>query len=180
MHPPGRSPPPRPLDQSGPLPIICLRTNWPEATLDATTTPGNERLASFTVEDHIGYLLRRAHQRHVSIFTAAMARAELTPTQFTALKVAQLGRTTQNRRGRHAAMDPATIQGVVRRLMVRGLLRRSRDPMDRRTAMLEPTEAGVALIGGVVASAGRAHEAAPAPLAPEQQTQLLGLLRKMG
>jgi hypothetical protein len=52
--------------------------------------------------------------------------------------------------------------------------------MDRRTAVPKPTEAGVALIGGVVASAGRAHEAALAPLAPEEQTQLLGLLRKMG
>jgi MarR family transcriptional regulator, lower aerobic nicotinate degradation pathway regulator len=68
----------------------------------------------------------------------------------------------------------------VRGLIARGPVRRSRDRMDRRTAVLEPTEAGVALIGGVVASAGRAHEAALAPLAPEEQTQLLGLLRKMG
>jgi len=52
--------------------------------------------------------------------------------------------------------------------------------MDRRTAVLEPTEAGVALIRSVVASAASAHEAALAPLAPEEQTQLLGLLRKMG
>ena len=149
MRPPGHWLPPCPLDQSGPLPIICLRTNWPEATLDATITPGDEGLASFTVEDHIGFLLRRAHQRHVSIFTAAMARADLTPTQFTALlKVVQLGRTTQNLLGRHAAMDPATIQGVVRRLMARGLVHRGRDPMDRRTAVLEATEAGVALVGG--------------------------------
>lgn len=94
--------------------------------------------------------------------------------------MARLGRTTQNLLGRHAAMDPATTQGVVRRLMARGLVRRSHDPMDRRTAVPGPTEAGVALIGGVVASAGRAHEAALAPLVPEEQTQLLGLLRKMG
>ena len=52
-------------------------------------------------------------------------------------------------------MDPATIQGVVRRLIARGLMRRGRDPMDRRTAVLEPTEAGVALIASVVASARR-------------------------
>ena len=59
--------------------------NWPEVTLYATTAPGNEGLASFIVEDHIGFLLRREHQRHVSIFTSAMAQADLTPTQFTAL-----------------------------------------------------------------------------------------------
>lgn len=153
----------------------------PEAILDATTTPGDEGLASFNVEDHIGFLLRRAHQRHVSIFTAAMARADLTPTQFTALlKVVQLGRTTQNLLGRHAAMDPATIQGVVRRLIGRGLVHRGRDPMDRRTAVLEPTPAGVALITDVVASARRAHDAALAPLSPEEQVQVVTLLRKMG
>ena len=62
------------------------------------------------------------------------------------MKTVQLGRITQNHLGRLAAMDPATIQGVVRRLIGRGLIRRGRDPMDRRTAVLEPTEAGVALI----------------------------------
>src|SRR5262245_19179749 len=138
-------------------------------------------LADFIVEDHVGYLLRRAHQRHVALFTAEVAHVELTPTQFTALlKVAQLGRTTQNLLGRHAAMDPATIQGVVQRLIARGLVRRGRDPMDRRTAVLEPTEAGVALITRVVACARRAHEAALSPLAPEERVQLLALLRKMG
>ena len=62
----------------------------------------------------------------MSIFTAGMAHVELTPTQFTALlKTVELGRITQNHLGRLAAMDPATIQGVVRRLMARGLMRRS-------------------------------------------------------
>lgn len=143
--------------------------------------PAAEALDGFAVEDHVGYLLRRAHQRHVSIFTAAMAHAELTPTQFTALlKVVELGRTTQNLLGRYAAMDPATIQGVVRRLTARGLVRRGRDPMDRRTAVLEATEAGVALIGSVVASARRAHMAALAPLTPDERVRFLTLLRKMG
>jgi len=138
-------------------------------------------LEGFQVENHIGYLLRRAHQRHVALFTSAVAHAELTPTQFTALlKTAQLGRITQNHLGRLAAMDPATIQGVVQRLIARGLVRRGHDPMDRRTAVLEPTEAGVALISSVVACACRVHEAALAPLSPEERVKFLTLLRKMG
>lgn len=140
-----------------------------------------EDLADFAVEDHIGYLLRRAHQRHVAIFTAGMAHAELTPTQFTALwKTVELGRITQNHLGRLAAMDPATIQGVVRRLIARGLMRRSEDKMDRRTAVLEPTEAGVALIASVVSCARSAHELALAPLSAEERAQVKTLLRKMG
>ena len=141
----------------------------------------NDTLAQFSVEDHVGFLLRRAHQRHVALFTAAMAHVELTPTQFTALlKSVQLGRTTQNLLGRHAAMDPATIQGVVQRLTARGLIQRDRDPMDRRTAVLEATPAGIALITEVVACARQAHAAALSPLTPEEQVQLLALLRKIG
>jgi MarR family transcriptional regulator, lower aerobic nicotinate degradation pathway regulator len=144
-------------------------------------TDAVEALAGFVVEDHVGFLLRRAHQRHVALFTAATAHVELTPTQFTALlKTVERGRTTQNHLGRLTAMDPATIQGVVRRLVARGLMRSGSDKMDRRTAVLEPTDAGVALIGSVVACAREAHEAALAPLAPEERGQLLTLLRKMG
>jgi MarR family transcriptional regulator, lower aerobic nicotinate degradation pathway regulator len=140
-----------------------------------------DTLAGFTVEDHVGFLLRRAHQRHVALFTAGMAHVDLTPTQFTALlKTVQLGRITQNHLGRLAAMDPATIQGVVRRLVARGLIRRGRDPMDRRTAVLEPTDAGTALIGSVVSCAQRAHDAALAPLSSHERAQVLALLRKMG
>ena len=147
------------------------------AIADALSDP----LTDFRVEDHIGFLLRRAHQRHVSLFTAAVAHVELTPTQFTALlKTAQVGRITQNHLGRLAAMDPATIQGVVQRLIARGLIRRGRDPMDRRTAVLEPTEAGVALITSVVACGWQVHEAALAPLSLEERAELLALLRKMG
>jgi DNA-binding MarR family transcriptional regulator len=139
-----------------------------------------DALAGFSVEDHVGFLLRKAHQRHVALFTA-VAHGELTPTQFTALlKTVELGRITQNHLGRLAAMDPATIQGVVRRLIARGLMRSGRDRMDRRTAVLEPTDAGVALIADVVACARRAHEAALAPLAPDERVLLLTLLRKMG
>ena len=140
-----------------------------------------DSLDRFVVEDHVGFLLRRAHQRHVALFTAAMAHVELTPTQFTALlKTVQLGRVTQNQLGRKAAMDPATIQGVVRRLIARGLIGRGRDPMDRRTAVLEATEAGIALISRVVACARNAHEAALKPLSPEERVCILALLAKMG
>ena len=144
-------------------------------------TSAVDTVADFVVEDHVGFLLRRAHQRHVSLFTAGLAQADLTPTQFTALlKTVQLGQITQNHLGRLAAMDPATIQGVVHRLIARGLIRRGRDPMDRRTAVLEPTEAGIALMNSVVHCARHSHEAALAPLSPQERTQVLALLRKMG
>ncbi len=134
----------------------------------------------FALEFHVGFLLRKAHQRHVAIFTEAAAEHGLTPTQFAALhKAVRAGRTTQNHLGRLVAMDPATVQGVVRRLMLRGLLVGAPDPLDRRTIVLSPTEAGIKLVAATEACAQRAHDDALAPLSPDERGVFLSLLRKM-
>jgi DNA-binding MarR family transcriptional regulator len=132
------------------------------------------------VEAQAGYLLRRANQRHTAIFADGMAEVDLTPTQFTALvKVVELGQVTQNHLGRLAAMDPATIQGVVRRLIDRDLVTRAADPLDRRTTVLAPTAAGVALAARAVVAAWRITKVTLDPLTPEERKQLLTLLHKI-
>jgi MarR family transcriptional regulator, lower aerobic nicotinate degradation pathway regulator len=132
------------------------------------------------VEDQVGFLMRRVNQRHTAIFQDGMTQQELTPTQFTALvKVVELGRVTQNHLGRLAAMDPATIQGVVRRLMDRDLVTRAADPLDRRTIVLTPTPAGIDLARQAVVAARRITEATLDPLTTEERHQLLSLLRKL-
>ena len=137
-------------------------------------------LGDYRVEAQVGFLLRRASQRHTMIFADGMAEADLTPTQFTALvKVVELGQVTQNHLGRLAAMDPATIQGVVRRLIDRGLVARADDPMDRRTIVLAPTEAGVTLAGQAVQAGRRITEATLDPLDAAERAALLSLLRKI-
>jgi DNA-binding MarR family transcriptional regulator len=136
--------------------------------------------APFLLEDHVGFLLRKAHQRHAAIFLDLAAEHGLTPTQFAALnKTVELGKVTQNLLGRLVAMDPATIQGVVRRLTIRGLIERTHDPMDRRTAVLAATPAGVAIIAQGVATARGSHNAALAPFTADERAVFLSLLHKM-
>ncbi len=138
-------------------------------------------LGAYVVDDQVGFLLRRAHQRHAAIFLEEMAPADLTPMQFTALiKAVELGGVTQNHLGRLAAMDPATIQGVVRRLVARGLIQRLTDPQDRRTVTLQPTAAGRALARAAVAVARRITDATLTPLDEAERATFLSLLRKMG
>ncbi len=53
--------------------------------------------------------------------------------QFAALvRLRDLGGVSQNQLGRLIAMDAATMQGVIKRLAARGLIRRRPDPNDRR------------------------------------------------
>ncbi len=137
-------------------------------------------LDGYRVDEQAGFLLRRAHQRHVALFQEAMGELDLTPTQFTALiKVVERGRVTQNQLGRLVATDPATIQGVVQRLLARALIGRTADPMDRRSAVLAPTEAGIALARRAVGLARDITTATLQPLDAEERTQFLALLRKL-
>lgn len=150
------------------------------AVSNAANGSAAEPLDGYLVEDQVGFLLRRAHQRHAALFQEQMADADLTPTQFTALiKVVELGRVTQNQLGRLVATDPATIQGVVRRLTARGLVRRTHDPMDRRTAVLAATPAGLDVSARAVALARRITEATLEPLDAAERLRFLALLRKL-
>jgi DNA-binding MarR family transcriptional regulator len=156
-----------------------MRYPDPSSNSDETTQTVSV-LDGYVVEEQVGFLMRRANQRHTAIFQEGMAGTELTPTQFTALvKVVELGRVTQNHLGRLAAMDPATIQGVVRRLIDRDLVARTADPLDRRTTVLIPTQAGSAVAAHAVVAARRITEATLDPLAPEERRQFLSLLQRL-
>jgi MarR family transcriptional regulator, lower aerobic nicotinate degradation pathway regulator len=137
-------------------------------------------LDGYAVEEQVGFLMRRASQRHAVIFQDGMQAADLTPTQFTALiKVVELGQVTQNHLGRLTAMDPATIQAVVHRLMDRALVTRTANPRDRRAIIVAPTASGSALAAKAVVAARQITEATLEPLAPAERRQFLALLRKL-
>jgi DNA-binding MarR family transcriptional regulator len=151
----------------------------------AQAAPGAAGPGPYLLERQVGHLLRRAHQRHAALFQAMFAdahgtEAALTPMQWAALvTLASLGETTQNALGRLTAMDPATIQGVVRRLLARGLVTRSPDPGDRRTLRLGVTEAGRRMVVAAVPTAAAISAATLDPLSPEERETFLDLLHRM-
>ena len=76
---------------------------------------------SYVLERQVGFVMRRAVQRHIAIFSSLIP--EMTPTQFAALaKLCELGQTSQNELGRLTSMDVATVKGVVDRLRARDLV----------------------------------------------------------
>jgi len=135
--------------------------------------------SSYNLDDQIGYLLRLANQRHSVIFQNLMTH-DLTPTQFSTLvRVSEAGKVSQNQLGRLAAMDIATIKGVVDRLKVKGFLTTSPDPEDRRRFTVSLTPAGAALIAEIQAQGLRISQETLSPLRPSEQEKFLNMLRRL-
>ncbi|WP_299436255.1 MarR family transcriptional regulator [uncultured Rhodospira sp.] len=133
----------------------------------------------FVLDRQVGFLLRKAHQRHLSLFSD-LIDADLTPMQFAVLaKLEEVGPTSQNRLGRLTAMDVATIKGVVGRLEARGLVERRAAPHDRRMAVIEMTEEGRDVLQRSKGDAVRASRQALAPLSDNDRSTLMELLARI-
>lgn len=133
---------------------------------------------AYRLDVQVGFLMRRANQRHLALF--AQAIPELTPTQFAALaKLCELGQASQNALGRATAMDAATIKGVIDRLRRRELVASAPDPGDLRRVFLTPTEAGRALYASVVTAAHAVTAETLDPLEPAERAVFLRLLGKL-
>ncbi|MDZ4734807.1 MAG: MarR family transcriptional regulator [Rhodospirillaceae bacterium] len=87
--------------------------------------------------------------------------------------------TSQNRLGRLAAMDGATVKGVVDRLTERGLVETRADPDDRRHRVVALTVAGRRLVARSRAAASAITEETLSPLSATERSALLALLRKL-
>ncbi len=134
----------------------------------------------YRLEDQVGHLLRRANQRHAAIFFDGLGSQQLTPMQFAVLiKIGDEGEVSQNLLGRLTAMDPATVQGVVRRLSERGLIEARPDPEDRRRSLWSLSPAGETEIAAVIPEAMAITERTLEPLTVAERKTFLALLRKL-
>jgi DNA-binding MarR family transcriptional regulator len=132
----------------------------------------------YRLEDQVGFLLRRANQRHLAIF--AQVIPEVTTTQLAAVaRLFELGPLSQNQLGRATAMDAATIKGVVGRLVGRRLVATVPSPEDRRRLVVDLTPEGRALFAELRARGLDASRRTLEPLAPGERARFLALLRKL-
>ena len=137
-------------------------------------------MVTYKLEDQVGHLMRRANQRHAAIFFEGLNDQQLTPMQFAVLvKICDEEEVSQNRLGRLAAMDPATVQGVVRRLKERALIDARPDPDDGRRSLWRLSETGEALVAATVPIAEQVTEKTLEPLSKSERSTFLALLRKL-
>lgn len=141
------------------------------------------RSSADTVEDYrlqeqIGFILRRAHQRHLAIFASRIG--DLTPPQFAALaRLRELGEVSQNQLGTLIAMDAATVKGVIGRLKSRGLVTLGKHEADRRRLMVGLTDEGRRLVDELIPLARDITAETMAPLTRAQAGELLFLLARI-
>ena len=132
----------------------------------------------YVLERQVGFVMRRAVQRHIAIFSSLIP--EMTPTQFAALaKLCELGQASQNELGRLTSMDVATIKGVVDRLRARELISSAPLESDRRRLMLTPTRKGSALYRKYAPQAAEVSRQTLAPLDEDERRQLMQLLERL-
>lgn len=145
---------------------------------DDTPDRRDDAAATYRLDTQVGYMLRRASQRHLAIFAEQIG--DLTPTQFAAIaRLSELGPVSQADLGRATAMDGATLKGVVDRLQVRGLVEMAPSPDDRRRVIVDLTDQGRLVFAMKAAVAVSISDATLAPLTVDERAALLSLLKKI-
>ncbi len=134
----------------------------------------------YVIEEQAGFLLRRAHQRSSGIFQELFINSGLTPMQFTSLvKIRDEGHVSQNLLGRLNNADPATIMGIVNRLVERHLIKKKVDPADKRKSLLQLTDEGLELIDSLESAAHQVSKDTLKPLSASEQKIFLNLLARL-
>ena len=152
---------------------VAKKQQEPKAATSAALRP-------YRIEEQIGYLLRRAHQRATAIFQLTIGDPNITPTQYSSMvKLKERGEMSQNLLGRHVGMDKATMQGVVRRLKQRGLVDSRPDPGDARRTLLSLTTEGDLTVTRLLLNGPAVSRETLKPLNGAEQRQLLELLAKI-
>lgn len=112
------------------------------------------------LKERPGFLMRRLHQIHVSIFAERCGGFRITPLQYSLLSLLmELENVDQTTLANAAALDRTTTTGAVKRLEARGLIDRSPSPHDRRSQRCRLTDEGHALLESIDEAARSAHEA---------------------
>lgn len=134
----------------------------------------------YIFSEQVGFLLRRAYQRHLAIFQANSCDDQLTSVQFSTLcALRDSGPQSQGELVKATGVDQATIRGIIERLKARGLVALSKDSDDGRKVIVSLTSDGSDLLGKMIPHAREITEQTFGALNPAERTALLFTLQRM-
>lgn len=136
--------------------------------------------ADWPLADRPGFLIRRMHQIHVSLFADACAEFRTTPLQYSLLSaLTTLRSADQTTLANLVALDRTTTTGALKRLEARGLIERVRSASDRRSYVSALTEAGRALLIAMKSAVWRAHAETLAPLGAAEAAAFIEMMKRV-
>ncbi|WP_297108741.1 MarR family transcriptional regulator [uncultured Devosia sp.] len=135
-----------------------------------------------TQQQKPGFQIRRLQQSAVAIFLREMAQAghDLTPVQYAVLSsIAVHPGLDQAGHAGQAALDKATMGGVVDRLVGKGLIARTVNPANRRARILSLTDKGRDVLNQCEPVVNRVQDNILAGLSDLERAQFTALLDKV-
>jgi DNA-binding MarR family transcriptional regulator len=130
----------------------------------------------YELDLQIGFRLRAALQQHTDVFFKNMEYG-LTQAQFALMvRLMEFGPCSQNRLGRLAALDSASIVGVISRLKARKLVTAAKDKMDKRRVVIDLTPEGRKIVRKAMMQGQKANDQTLAVLNPSERRRLIELL----
>ncbi|WP_150301308.1 MarR family winged helix-turn-helix transcriptional regulator [Pseudomonas profundi] len=143
-------------------------------------SPTTEEHMDYDFTSQIGYLLRRAYQRHTEIFQKNAYDPQLTSTQFVTLcALHDNGPSSQTELTRATSIDQGTIRGLITRLEKRHLVELKTAMDDKRKVIVHITDKGEALYQSMLPSALQISELTASGLNQAERVALFFLLKKM-
>ena len=131
----------------------------------------------YDIENSIGFLLAKAHQRGWALFSEEISRYDLTPPQFSVLAFLwQQDGLTQTELSEKAQIDRTTIGGLLDRMARSNLLERRPHPQDRRAHLVYLTEQGKRLEPELTSLANQVLKRFTAGLSETDKQQLRNML----
>lgn len=134
----------------------------------------------YDIEQTVGFLLAKAHQRGFALFKERLDPYRLTPQQFCLLAFLwKQDALSQAELSDKTSIDRTTMGGLINRLQKDGLVERRPHPDDRRAYRICLTEPGKSLEQELGAIARSVREKFLAKLSAHEQHLLRDLLEKL-
>lgn len=130
-------------------------------------------------QHHLGYLLRRAQQRHVATWTQ-LASNEISSVQYAILAILdRRGEASQRELCDDVDLDRSTVADLVGRMQRRGLIERRRDPQDARRNTVRLTDHGLTERRRLAPLVQDVQRELAGALPPEDRAALARILRRL-
>lgn len=127
-----------------------------------------------------GFLIRRMQQVSVSIFLKQLRDLDITPLQYTILRIIESRPgIDQITVASEAVLDTSTVKDIVARLEAKGLVARQTSKEDRRKRSVSVTPSGTSLLAEARPRVRRAQQELLAPLPEPERDKLLDLLQRL-